>query len=299
MITTEISVYADVVFLINFAMDFFVIAAAGRLLKLPRRQFRVPLGAFAAALAGCAFTFITIPRGGLVPLAGLLVLCGGLAAAYSPIRIRAFGKLVAAAYGIAFGVGGAMTALFTMTNLPYIAGLTIQRFSVWALFGGTVVSYALLKLARRVLRTHELQKCTYYHVTVSIGSASASFQGLVDTGCALIDPITQAPVIIAEFGELCSCLPEPVKQLFRESREDNLNDLLDSFRRGGLSSRMRMIPFASIGAPNGMLVGFRPDSVVLTRDGQRFVSQNTVIGICRSRLSDGAYSALLNPALIV
>ncbi|MDK2789208.1 MAG: hypothetical protein PWP07_2453, partial [Epulopiscium sp.] len=55
--------------------------------------------------------------------------------------------------------------------------------------------------------------------------------------------------------------------------------------------------FSSLGMPNGMLVGFRPDQVeVIEHDNTSTVLKDVVIGIYNQRLSkDNRYQALLHP----
>jgi stage II sporulation protein GA (sporulation sigma-E factor processing peptidase) len=55
-----------------------------------------------------------------------------------------------------------------------------------------------------------------------------------------------------------------------------------------------MIPFSSLGRTNGMMIGFRPDAVIV---GEKI--SDVVIGIYNSRLCrDGRYQGLLGPELI-
>jgi stage II sporulation protein GA (sporulation sigma-E factor processing peptidase) len=58
-----------------------------------------------------------------------------------------------------------------------------------------------------------------------------------------------------------------------------------------------VIPFSSLGTPNGMLLGFKPDQVeILEKDDTIKVLQDVVIGIYNQRLSrDNKYQALLHP----
>jgi len=57
-----------------------------------------------------------------------------------------------------------------------------------------------------------------------------------------------------------------------------------------------MIPFNSIGKTSGMLIGFRPDQVMVGAKNSR---QDVVIGIYNDKLTpDGRYQALLSPDLL-
>ena len=285
--------YADVVFAVNLAMDFFLLSAAGAVLRIRRRVRRRLFGAAVAALAYCALAFgLPAPGWWSLPLgAGVLAL--GLAAAFCPVPPGLFAKLMATAYILAFATGGVMNALAALSG-PENAGAT------WALLiGGTAVSYILLQLTRRFLRRNDLQRQMLCAVAIHLDGRCAHCDGLVDTGSTLHDPITHAPVLVAEFAALQSLLPAPVAQIFLNKQEDNLPALLTGFRAGCMETRLRMLPFTSVGAANGMLIGFRTDMVVFTTDsGQKSTLQNTVVGISLGALGGGKYNALINPSML-
>ena len=284
--------YIDVVFAVNLAMDFFLLSAAGAVLRVRRKAWRRVLGAAAAAGVYCALAF-GLPYPGMwsVPLgAGVLAL--GLAAAYCPVAPGLFAQLMAAVYVLAFAAGGVMNALAALSG-PARAGTTLSVLS-----GGTAVSYIFLQLVRRHLRRNELQRQAHCAAIVRLNGREAVCRALVDTGNTLCEPITGAPVLVAAFSAVQACLPAPVARLFRDAREDDLPALLEAFRAGGLEARIRMIPFTSVGAADGMLVAFRSDEALFTPErGGRIAVPGAVVAVSRVPLG-GEYNAILNPAML-
>jgi len=285
--------YADIVFFINLAMDFAFMSAAGAILRIRRPWWRRLLGAAAASLVYCVMAFTLPYSAWLNAVAAVGVLGLGLAAAFCPARPIVLGKLALAVYILAFGTGGVVLALGSMTSTRFGGPI-----SIGILAGGTLVSYILLRCVRRYLRATEMKKQAYYTVTVALNGAKATFAGLVDTGNSLVDPITHAPVMVAELAAIQKCLPEPITRLFLDAKENDLPAVLEGFQSGGLAARMRMIPFASVGEANGMLVGFRADSVTVALDGKSKTLPHAIIGICHGQLHDDTYGALLHPAMI-
>ena len=61
---------------------------------------------------------------------------------------------------------------------------------------------------------------------------------------------------------------------------------------------MFLIPYKSIGNENGILLGFKPDYVVMKNDEKIYV-ENSVIGICDESLSNNKiYSGIVGLALL-
>jgi stage II sporulation protein GA (sporulation sigma-E factor processing peptidase) len=121
----------------------------------------------------------------------------------------------------------------------------------------------------------------------------------VDTGNSLRDPLSHAPVIVAEFDSVKAFLPDSIKLLFYEKQENSLQNLLMSAHGDDFTGRLRMIPYESLGKQNGLLIGFRPDRVEIMTDKNTIALSEVVIGIYNRSLSrNGDYQGLLNPELI-
>lgn len=65
------------------------------------------------------------------------------------------------------------------------------------------------------------------------------------------------------------------------------------------ASRFRIIPFRSLGRDNGMLVGFKPDEIIIFDSERKIQSGNIIVAIYSKNLSgDGEYSALIHPEML-
>ena len=123
--------------------------------------------------------------------------------------------------------------------------------------------------------------------------------GLVDTGNQLVDPLTGSPVVIVEYGILKRYLPSELQEIIDNSGEVDLSKLTEITPEEGSGFSFRLIPFTTIGKSHGMLVGFRPDEIIVLTGNESLHKTNVVIGIYNRRLSPrGAYHALLHPDLI-
>jgi stage II sporulation protein GA (sporulation sigma-E factor processing peptidase) len=298
-VVIHMTLYADILFFVNLIMNGFVLWLISKVMRAPRKKRWLLAGAAVMALLYTLIIVIEPLRFVNVVLASVVILCAGVAITFHPKSVKGFLKLMAAAYIISFTVGGLGMALFFLTDLPhaiyFIDGFA--RAISWQIaLAGMALSYIAIKIALKMAERFTLKKQMLCTVQISIGECDCSFDALVDTGHSLKEPISQSPVIIAEFEQVKPLLPECLKILFCEKLESDLTVLL-SIREEDFYNRIRMIPFTSLGRNNGMLIGFRPDSV--TVEGAQNAAPDVVIGIYNDTLCrDGRYRGLLSPELV-
>jgi len=296
------TLYADLLFMVNFVMNGFVLFIVSKIMRQKRKSRWLILGSIIMALLYTLLLIVEPLRVLNIALASVVILAAGVMAAFYPSGIKHFLRLMLAAYGITFAVGGLGMALFYLTDLPYAiyyiaADLDGFRQAVsWQLvLIGMVVSYFFIKLTMRLIEHQTIKRQMLMNVMVSMNEKYIYFDALVDTGHSLKEPLSQSPVIVAEFEQVQEFLPEGLIGLFNDRQESNLASVLSS-QESPFYQRIRMIPFSSIGKSGGMLIGFRPDQVMVGAKNKR---QDIVIGIYNDRLTpDGRYQALLSPELL-
>jgi len=176
-----------------------------------------------------------------------------------------------------------------------------QSFTPQNLVMTVASSFIVLKFAQRHIFKKHLAKQAFCRFKIHLLDEMAELNALVDTGNSLIDPISQSPVIIAEFDKIKHLLPLPVAELFQKDEQDDLIALAAGFTSGDFNTRIRMIPYSAIGK-SGVIVGFRPDKVEVVESYRGGTlppaTKNVIIGICDFALSNnGEYHALMNPLL--
>ncbi len=297
-------IYADVVFAINFAMDTFILWVAGKLTHKRATWLRLALGGGIMAFCTCALIFLNGLQPYLNIMASVVVLMLGVVAAFRPDGLKEFAKIIGFAYISAFAIGGIGMALFYFVNMGDILGnmlsVSIKGFSLKILLASTCGFYIVFKLSYNWYKHCVIQKQVFYPVKVFYKDSNVGFTALLDTGNTLNDPVSQTPVIVAEYGAVQSFLPEGLKSAFQHQQETDLPAILAYLHEdASFCGRIRMIPFASLGKAHGLLLGFRPDKVEIQKEGNTVTLQNVIVGIYNHRLSgDGVYQGLLNPVLI-
>ena len=297
------TLYADILFLVNFFMNAFVLWVLSKVVRMPRKTRWLLLGAGVMAFLYTLIIVVEPLRFVNVVLASVVILAAGVAVAFHPQGVKSILKLMVFAYIISFTVGGLGMALFFLTDLPYAIYFiasdlgAFSRTVSWQLvLAGMAISYVIIKISLKMAERFTLKRQMLCNVHISIGENNCHFDALVDTGHNLREPLSQSPVIIVEFELLAPILPDCVKNLFSQKLENDLTVLL-SIREESFYNRIRMIPFTSLGRSNGMLIGFRPDSVKV--EGGSSAPLDIVIGIYNDKLCrDGRYRGLLSPELV-
>lgn len=298
-------VYLDVVFLINLVMDYTILWATARFGQIKVSQVRLILGALIGAgysvallLPGLSFLYSLVFR----VLLSLII----VAVTFAPFTLQKLLRAYGYFYLIAFTMGGAMLGgiyLFStnpdaygvvtrltqkLVNVPYAwLAAALAAAVIIGRWGTSLIKRALVKNFFRV------------PLTIIFGEKKLTVPALLDTGNQLKDPLTQAPVVIAEYSVLEPYLPEDLKDVLKTSPDFDLKKTAETLTNSIWSHRVRLIPFSSIGKNHGMMLGLRPDEVKLTVDEKTLSTRDVIVGIYDKQLCpQGSYRALVHPDLL-
>jgi stage II sporulation protein GA (sporulation sigma-E factor processing peptidase) len=118
-----------------------------------------------------------------------------------------------------------------------------------------LISVVLAFIFGRVFRSKNKTKSTV--VTAAHGKKFITFEGLVDSGNLLRDPLSGMPVIITNLETLKGVLPEELQTVFERHDTEALYKLgFDSVRR------VRIIPMSSVGY-SGVIMAFMPEKLIV------------------------------------
>lgn len=296
-------IYADIVFAVNFFMDLFILWGAGQFMGKKLRPIWLSAAAFVMALLYVLF-IVFVPHSIVANiLASILLITLGVYIAFRPKHIKELVQLVGFSYIFAFAVGGFGLALFSFTNVGSLlvsTGQMPQSFSLNILLGSSAAFYIIVKLLKSRYARRVIKRQILCDVEIFVSDRQQHFKALVDTGHSLLDPISNTPVIIAEFSVVKQFLPDPLKLIFYENRESDLHTITQGNLDHNFVGRIRMIPFSALGTRNGMLIGFRTDQVTIRHgEDDPATLREIIVGIYNNKLSGkGGYQGLLNPEIL-
>ncbi|HBT48124.1 MAG TPA: sigma-E processing peptidase SpoIIGA [Peptococcaceae bacterium] len=284
-------------------MDYIILWATARLSQAPTSPWRL-LGA--AAVGSLYSLTIFYPAGGpwMWSAVKVLVSLFMLFLAFFPVSWRKFLQGVGYFYLVSFAMGGAVLGALYLTD-----SLTSQAFTA----GGAVVGplpFGWLAMAvgatlflvywgSLFIKRNSWQSVLRLPIVVGLNGKRLALKALVDTGNNLRDPFTGRPVIVVEYGALRPLLPPELQIESPAAGEPELEKLVSSLHGTTWAARLRIIPFHSLGREHGLLLGFKPDEVIVLWEDRLVRVKDVVIGLCWQRLNpEGGYQALLHPELL-
>ncbi len=255
------TVYADVLFLINFLVNTQIMYLSLKLAGLKISFSRILLsGAVGAVYAVIVFVFKKSNLDNFfvkLAVSELMVLI-----ANKKITVKNNIFCIMMMYVISFVCSGAVMAMTYINGTDVYTGVK-YAYLICALIISAITVYCFLHIkSRRTGRTFE-------KITIRLNGKDIKLCALVDTGNMLCEPISGAPVVIVEADELLEAITD-------------LHSL-----------RLRYIPYRALGNESDMLTGFVPDSFKVC--GQEV---KCCVALYRGKLSPRSeYSALISPQL--
>ena len=272
-------IYLDVYFFINFLADALLLKLVQKSMGQMRKNRWILLG---AAVGGGGACCLLLCRGHQFwQMAGCLLLAMLMCwVSFGWKNGKTFLRELLVLYGFGLLLGGALGAI--ATRWPYgIVKEAAQRhtgylpLAVWlaAVFG----CYGVLRLFMKLYGEYRIRP-QKLKVTIVWGDRRWELTGIVDTGNTLRNPGSGEPVIVVQKDILES-------------------EGLDSFLMasgGEVAAGLCVIPYQAVGKKSGVLLGFRPDYVMV---GNRR-NVNTVVALTDQVFdTEEDYQVLLHPDL--
>lgn len=249
------------------------------------------------ALLYCLLIFLTKYNKILNIILATCILLLGVYITFIPKKKSLFLKQVFIAYLSSFTMGGIGMGIFFYTNIGNVLGNSISNISIKILIASTSMCYITSKIVINLYKKYIIKRQIFYKIKIYFKDKSVELNTLLDTGNSLTDPISKVPVIIVEFNSIKEILSDRVKIDFYKKRELEIESIFQE--DNDFKSRLRIIPYSSLGNKSGILVGFRPDKIEVIEQERKKEVSNTIIGIYNDELSkNGNYQGLLNPEII-
>lgn len=258
--------YIDILYLVNFMMDFLVLLLVREVTKCSTTHLRLTL----SSLISAGLTCIVI----IIPMS------------YASIKFILFHVVInTMMICIGFKVKTRNQFFQCMISLylaSFLLGGVLQYFNQYLKISSlyfmlSVISYWLVKgflRFTRILHREEKKWCT---VRLFLGNESVELRALLDTGNSLVDPYSGLPVSIVE--------------------EKALKQILDSAKSKGVEKYERYIPFHSLGH-QGVLLVIRAEKIYVQGEKEHLI-EHPLIGISEDGLSkDQRYEMILNPDIL-
>ena len=274
-------VYADILLLLNWWIDFLLLLGVRRLRFGGAAPWRLALGALVGALS-CFVLFL--PPLPLWVSLGVHLLSAALmvAVAFRWQGWRELGRRVFLLFALSTGLAGVCGALYYFVapeGFYVFNGVVYYSLPPLLLVALTVACYGLLQASEWLMRRRAPRE-HLYRVRLTMGERAVEFPCLYDSGNHLTEPFSGWPVLVLErnTAEQLLSVPPSVEELPAQG-----------------AVRWRLVPYETL-HQSGLLAAFVPErAVALTPRGERNITP-CYVAVC-DRLNRGEYRALMGSAM--
>ena len=255
--------YADVVLVNNFTMDFLLLAAVRRMMKLEVRKGGLFTASMAGALFALAVMIVPLPVFFLSSALGSIGM--SLVMVLLAFRLRSLVELFRALGGLYLSSAMAAGMMELLRPLDVF-------FSVWGFGTAGLLSVGGSCFLWKQMSCQAVRNGHLYAVDLYFGEKKRTVTALLDTGNHLTEPISGKPVSVL-WGEAAEGLYDGAAGVF-------------------------CIPFRTVGEEDGLLYAVRGDRMEIQMDGWRKRIEHPYIAISQQPLSQNdSYQMLLNEKL--
>lgn len=285
-------VYVDILFLINFSMDYICLYITVKILHRKAKLFRMLIAAATGGLYSVASLFI--PFSPIAELTADCIVCIAICFIAFAAKGQRVTRLLLYSFlflGISMMTGGCMTAIFNLLSkldipLDFIPSddLSTYLFAFLAAIAGIVS----LCSGRLISRNSSIKQC---RLEIDFCGQKFEFVGLCDSGNLVKDPISHKPIIFVD----------------RKKLEKHLDlSFIDEYKKGRLLSNspcknLRLI-IINTASGSSARVAAAPQSIILHADRPNHTNDTSTIDalICPTDIvpNDDGYDAIVPSEII-
>lgn len=276
----ETVVYADMMFLINFMINIILLKITEIFSK---QKFSLLNQCLAGAFGAIYAVFMFLPHTKIFysfPFKMIISLIMVIIASPKSGIIKTV-KLCSIFYLVSFTFAGILLALIYLTGSTspkLYGGIFYFDIPLTTMVVSSVFAYIVLQISSNIFARNK--NLGIKSIKICMNGKECILNALSDTGNLLTDPISCSPVIVAEKNFILPLFPHGVPDITNEHNS---------------CSKLRVIPYSSLGNESGVMTGFIPDALII--DGRKI--PDIIIGISESTLSQtNEYNALFNPNII-
>ena len=265
-------IYSDILFLINFSLDFLCLFIAGRIFNCSPKTYRLIISAFIGGL----YSFVPYVKNFNTFVSLLLHIIAAVALCFIAFGNRGLKKnllLFGTFFVTCALLGGLITAFYSMSS-GYSDGIyaetdAISFALICMLSAGIALSYGMISKRRIHIRASEIR--------IYLGGERVTARLLVDSGNLVTEPFSSLPVIVLS----SSVLPPPY----------------DAPESEDFPLPIRAIPF-NTSAGRSCFLGFRPDKIEILQLTKKPRRIDAFIGIDTGARRYSGYDGLMPSSLL-
>ena len=289
------TIYIDVVLIENLIMNYIILFATAIVLKLKIKHIRLIL----ASLIGAVYSILSYMS--LLEIYSSIILKIILSiiivyVAFYPPKVNQLWKDLLIFYLTSFVFGGAAFSLIYIIKPQEILmknGLFLGIYPLKTIILGAILAFIIIITAFKIVKSKISKKDMICEIEIKLNEQEIKTKAMIDTGNLLKDPLTNTPVIVIEHTLLYDCMPKEILNNLEQILGGELEKIPEEIRNKYIS-KLKLIPFSSLGKQNGMLLGIKSEYVNIIQKDKTSKKENVIIGIYNKSLTKkGEYRALI------
>lgn len=294
------TIYIDVVLIENLIMNSIILLATGLILKEKIKIIRLLLSSLLGAIYS-VISYISILEIYSSMILKIILSIVMIYIAFTPQNMKKMWKDLLIFYLTSFVFGGAAFALIYIVKPQDILmknGLFLGTYPLKTIILGAIIAFIIIMVAFTVVKTKITKKDMFCEIEIGINGKKIETTAMLDTGNLLKEPITNTPVIVVEHTLLYDCIPKEILNHVDELLGGEFNNIPKEIKEEYMT-KLKFIPFSSLGKQNGMLLGMKAEYIQIKNEGKEPKRENVIIGIYNKSLTKrGEYRALMGIELL-
>lgn len=289
------TVYLDVIFLENIVINYIILYVTGLISKSKIKQNKLLLGALIGAIYSIIYYLIKLKiySSFIIKIILSIVI---IYVSFKSNNYKDLLKKVLLFYLTSFVFGGAIIAIIYMAdsqNITIQNGVLVGNYTIKTILIGVIIAYFTILIAFKIIKNKISKKDLICDISVMLDNKSIKTKALIDTGNMLKEPITNLPVIVMEHTLLYDVIPKDILNNTEKILGGDFSKIPDNIR-DEYFSKLKVIPFSSLGKQNGMLLGIKGENLTVNLKDEIKKIDKLIIGIYNKSLTKrGEYRSLL------
>lgn len=289
------TIYVDVLFLENLILNCIILYATTIISKEKVKHLRIIISGAIGALYVIIYYIFKMPIYTNIIAKIMLVVCM-VYIVFKPKKGKDLFKQLIYFFLVSFVFGGASLGVIYLSNENKVTiqnGMILDYYSMKIVFVGIIIAFIVCILAFKLVKTKFSKKDMFCEIIGSIDGKKFQTKAMIDTGNLLKEPITNTPVVVVENKVLEDILPMEVLENTENILGGDIEKLSKKLQEKYLS-KLKVIPFSSLGKQNGMLLGIKVEELIVIKGDEERKIDKAIIGIYNKQLSrKEEYSALV------
>lgn len=289
------TVYIDVVFLENLILNVIILYATSLIAKTNLKIIRTLISASIGSIYAIMYYIFQIGLYSNIIFKFVLSVIM-IYVAFNPKEFKTLLKVLILFYLTSFVFGGASLSVIYLVNAQRINiqnGMIIGKYTMNTILTGIIIAFIVIVIAFKIIKSKISKNDLFCDIRFKINNKEIKTKAMLDTGNLLKEPITNIPVVVAEHKLLYDVIPNEILDNIENILGGDLENISDEVKNDYIS-KLKVIPFTSLGKQNGILLGIKADELIVEEMNSEKKIDKVIIGIYNKELSKKrTYSALI------